>query len=513
MLTVQQAKYELKKEIQSYLLKDADKKYIMQEGNKLPFYLVGTPGIGKTQIVKQVAEELEIGLVSVSAAHYIRNTVHGLPVMDESYNQEGIYIPYTKDMMLEILADVQEKYEGGEKEGILLLDEFASMAESLVAPMLAFLETKNIGDYTLPEGWTIVLCVSVNSPVYKRTDIGLDASIIDRVRVLNVEFHADEFILYGIKKNFHSSILNYLKMHKNHTYICEAEKRVLVTARDWEILSHCIEIYEQMEQEVTKDLIMKCMKSAEVAHSFYSYFIAFEKSISKRLLSNICEGEDRAITMDIVKRMNEIIQWKVLDELSFEIIRLSKEHQPECNRYFNLRNAYKYLFKHQQEFPDLWNLRKIVFMRGIREQSFSDEMEKEIFGNIKPDDEEWRNYLIIYRRLMWNHVDNMIENGIVSEETLKQGENDTILKIMEDFILDEKKILRNRLSKINDRITNIILFLNQLGTDDECFVASFIEKIWQEPNVLDLLFICGNHAFGDAVMDISKRLGRGEEEQ
>ena len=60
MLTIQQAKEELKKGIASYLLKDEKRNYILSEMHKLPFYLLGKPGIGKSDIVRQVAEELGI---------------------------------------------------------------------------------------------------------------------------------------------------------------------------------------------------------------------------------------------------------------------------------------------------------------------------------------------------------------------------------------------------------------------------------------------------------------------
>ena len=116
MLTIQQAKEELKKGIASYLLKDEKRNYILSEMHKLPFYLLGKPGIGKSDIVRQVAEELGIGFVSTSITHHSRNTVLGLPIVTELTNDKGESIKYTKYTMSEILADVQERYENGEKE-------------------------------------------------------------------------------------------------------------------------------------------------------------------------------------------------------------------------------------------------------------------------------------------------------------------------------------------------------------------------------------------------------------
>ena len=58
--TIEEAKKMTKTGIQIYLKKDMEGNYQMQEVNRLPFYWVGAPGIGKTQAARQIAEELQI---------------------------------------------------------------------------------------------------------------------------------------------------------------------------------------------------------------------------------------------------------------------------------------------------------------------------------------------------------------------------------------------------------------------------------------------------------------------
>ena len=83
MYTIAKAKDAIKKGIRGYLLKDENGQYIMREENRLPFYLEGAPGIGKTEIVRQIAEELGLGYVSFSLVHHTRNSLLGLPVIKE----------------------------------------------------------------------------------------------------------------------------------------------------------------------------------------------------------------------------------------------------------------------------------------------------------------------------------------------------------------------------------------------------------------------------------------------
>ena len=73
--TIKQAKEEIKNGIRGYLLKDQAGNYLSRKENRIPFYLEGKPGIGKTEIVRQIAKELEIGFVSFSITHHTRNSL------------------------------------------------------------------------------------------------------------------------------------------------------------------------------------------------------------------------------------------------------------------------------------------------------------------------------------------------------------------------------------------------------------------------------------------------------
>ena len=191
MYTIEKAKEAIKDGVRGYLLKDEKGHYVMNEVNRLPFYLEGSPGIGKTEIVHQIAKELNLGYVSFSLVHHTRNSLLGLPVIKELENGDK----YTCYTMSEIIAKVLEQVETGYQEGILLLDEFPCMSETILPAMLSFLQTKNIGTHKLPEGWVIVLCG--NPPAYNKTARTFDAAIMDRIRKLEIAFEPEVFLKYG----------------------------------------------------------------------------------------------------------------------------------------------------------------------------------------------------------------------------------------------------------------------------------------------------------------------------
>ena len=71
-MNIKRAKEEIKDTIAAYLLKDEFGEYKIPEIRQRPVLLIGPPGVGKTQIMEQIARECEIGLVAYTITHHTR---------------------------------------------------------------------------------------------------------------------------------------------------------------------------------------------------------------------------------------------------------------------------------------------------------------------------------------------------------------------------------------------------------------------------------------------------------
>ena len=74
-MNILQAKNEIKNTVQAYLSKNSFGEYEIEAKNQRPLLLIGPPGIGKTQIMEQIAKECQIGLVSYTITHHTRQSV------------------------------------------------------------------------------------------------------------------------------------------------------------------------------------------------------------------------------------------------------------------------------------------------------------------------------------------------------------------------------------------------------------------------------------------------------
>ena len=318
MANVREAKEEIKKGVRAYLRKDENGNYAEDRFYQLPFYLFGKPGVGKTQIVRQIADELGIGFESYTLTHHTRNTLLGLPVIKEL--KQGQYTEFT---MSEIIAGVTRKVEQGQDEGILLLDEFNCASETVMPAMLSFLQTGTIGAYTLPAGWTIVLCG--NPKEFNKSAREFGAAIMDRVRLILVETDTKEYLEYAKQRDYHPAIVKFLTMNPDYIYCTGAEeKEKVVTCRSWENLSRAIRGYEEIGESVTIKTVEQFIKNPGVAASFYKMYWVFSRKISEKDLQKILSGKAPDRLKAGIEKQGYEFSWRLSQILAQEIEALQR---------------------------------------------------------------------------------------------------------------------------------------------------------------------------------------------
>ena len=230
-MNIKRAKQEIKNALRAYLAKDEFGAWRIPPIRQRPVLLIGPPGIGKTQIMQQIAEETGVGLVSYTLTHHTRQSALGLPFIEKVRlgGEERTVTSYT---MSEIIAAVYDAMEAtGKREGILFLDEINCISETLTPMMLQFLQCKTFGNQQLPAGWMVV--AAGNPPEYNKSVREFDVVTLDRVKKIDIEEDFDVWKEYAGKRGIHGAILSYLEIRRDNFYRVEATADGLqfVTAR------------------------------------------------------------------------------------------------------------------------------------------------------------------------------------------------------------------------------------------------------------------------------------------
>lgn len=301
-MNIKRAKQEIKDAIEAYLIKDEYGEYCIPSIRQRPILLMGPPGIGKTQIMEQIARECEINLVSYTITHHTRQSAVGLPFIKEK-DYGGKVHSVTEYTMSEIIASVYDKMEETKiREGILFIDEINCVSETLAPTMLQFLQCKTFGNQSMPKGWMIV--AAGNPPEYNKSVREFDVVTLDRIRRIDVEEDFGVWKEYAYSAGIHPAVISYLDIHKENFYRMETsvDGRMFATARGWEDLSQFLYAYEKLGKRADREVVGQYIQHGKAARDFANYLELFEKYRTDYQIEEVLAGRFEKFAVDKLRQ-------------------------------------------------------------------------------------------------------------------------------------------------------------------------------------------------------------------
>ena len=388
-MDIKSAKNTIKNTTQAYLKKDEFGQYIIPRERQRPIFLLGAPGIGKTAIMEQISHELGIGLVAYSITHHTRQSALGLPfIVDRNYG--GVDTKITEYTMSEIIAAVHTEIEKNNfTNGILFIDEINCASETLAPTMLQFLQNKTFGTHRVPEGWIIV--GAGNPPEYNKSVKEFDIVTMDRIKKIDVEPDQKIWKEYAYLKQMHNAIITFVDVFPKNFYFAETDVEGLkiVTPRGWEDLSYIIKMYEGLNIDVDKELVLQYIQNPKVSVDFLNYYNLFVKYRKQYDIKKILSGTYNVSEYSTLSRM------RVDEKMALEgmlIEHLSGMFVNYVNQRGTIQRLFEILKKYKREilttaFP-LQKFNDVFFdtsTNNLKDQSTKVEREErqEILGVIK----------------------------------------------------------------------------------------------------------------------------------
>ena len=455
-MNIQEAKEQIEKAVHIYLMKDEYGNYRIPIERQRPVFLLGAPGIGKTAVMEQVAQDLDIALVSYSMTHHTRQSALGLPFISHK-NYQGQEFDISEYTMSEIIASVYETMERtGKKEGILFLDEINCVSETLAPSMLQFLQYKTFGKHRIPRGW--VVATAGNPPQFNRSVREFDIVTMDRLKVLEIEADYDTWRRYGVNRGIHGSILTYLDIKKNDFYVIEntVDGKSYVTARGWEDLSETLYLYEENDFPVDETLIGQYLRNKRICREFASYYDLYQKYKKDYRVHQILSGnadseiKNRAKHAGFDERLS--LMGLLLDALQLEI-RDNVEREDAMRKLLPvLKEVKAELSKDSADAMEV--LRQ-------KEDSVRDLAQKADRANaLSPEDR--RGYQFVIQTLQQNAKE------IRMSDITDAGEAFALIKRNFD---SEVQKMQEKSTEISGQLTNIFAFVEKIfGTGNEMLV-------------------------------------------
>ena len=430
-MNIKRAKEEIRNTIEAYLLKNEYREYEIPVMAQRPIFLIGAPGIGKTQIMEQISRECKVGLVSYTITHHTRQSAIGLPFISKK-EFDGREMAVTEYTMSEIVASIYEKIqESGLREGILFIDEINCVSETLAPAMLQFLQCKTFGSHKIPEGWLIV--AAGNPPEYNKSVREFDVVTMDRVKKIQVEPDFDAWREYAYTDGVHPAVISYLNTRPANFYKMEStvDGKNFATPRGWEDLSRLIQVYEKLDKTVDREVAGQYIQHPQIARDFANYLKLFYKYRTDYQIDEVLNGriddilvkkaahasfdEKLSVTGLLLSRLNK----------GFEMVR---EEEDVLAAVFDiLKESKEPLMEGQREQP-------VVYLEDVKNRYQAESAARKKAGLLSREDiHHDQQVLDTLERYVMNLKKENVQDGEAAFAFLRQWFNESKEKYDEDF--------------------------------------------------------------------------------
>lgn len=172
------------------------------KSNLVPL-IVGTHGIGKSQIVRETAKEMGIDFIDLRVGTQEVGDLLGLPNFTKDDNGTNV----TEHC-------IPNWFPKPGTKGIIFLDEFNRGRRDVVQALFQFILDRRIHTHVLPDGWLIAAAINPADDNYVVMDLA-DKALLSRFCVLDVKPTPSEFLEYAEARGFDRSLITFLREHKD----------------------------------------------------------------------------------------------------------------------------------------------------------------------------------------------------------------------------------------------------------------------------------------------------------
>jgi MoxR-like ATPase len=220
---------------------------------KVPTFLWGAPGVGKSSIVRAIAKENAMEFIDLRLALMDPTDLKGIPFYDKE-SHTALWAP--------------PAFLPREGEGILFLDELNSAAPAVQSSAYQLILDRRIGEYVLPDGWAIV--AAGNREGDRGVTYRMPAPLANRFVHFELEVSVEDWREWAYKSEIDTRIIAYISYKNEHlfTFDAKTQQKSFATPRSWEYVHNILAA--KIEKELLLDVISGAV-GRDVGVSFLSF--------------------------------------------------------------------------------------------------------------------------------------------------------------------------------------------------------------------------------------------------
>lgn len=200
----------------------------------VPPFLWGPPGVGKSAIVREVAEEEGVGFIDLRLVQLDQVDLRGLPYLIDDPVNVGL-------RMMHFAAPGGLPREG---RGILFLDEFPQATSLVQNAASELVLDRRCGEYKLPDGWIVV--AAGNRRQDRAATQELPSHLKNRFTHLEIDAKFSDWEIWAVTPNatkcgpVEPRLVEFLKGNQSRLNNFNPDTVASPTSRTWEFVSRIL---------------------------------------------------------------------------------------------------------------------------------------------------------------------------------------------------------------------------------------------------------------------------------
>ncbi len=226
---------------------------------KVPTFLWGAPGIGKSSVVKQIAQEKGLEFIDLRLALMDPTDLKGIPFYDKE-SHTALWAP--------------PAFLPKSGQGILFLDELNAAPPSVQASAYQLILDRQVGEYKLPDGWAIV--AAGNREGDRGVTYRMPSPLANRFVHFEMDVHVEDWKDWAYKKKLDERVISYISYKSEHlfTFDAKSDSKSFATPRSWEYVDSIL------KSGLNDTLLLNAISGA-VGKDVAVGFLSFSKVISR----------------------------------------------------------------------------------------------------------------------------------------------------------------------------------------------------------------------------------------
>jgi len=227
-------------------------------GHHTPVMLWGPPGVGKSQMVAQIAVKHKVPMIDIRLSQMEPSDLRGIPF------RSGDLVEWAVPALLP-----DEGRHGS--EGILFLDEITSAPPAVSAAAYQLILDRRLGEYRIPEHWAIF--AAGNRQGDRGVTYTMPAPLANRFSHFEVETNLDDWVVWAYHNAIDERIIAFLRFRPELLFDFDPAHNPVAfpSPRSWEFAHRALQKFDQHPQ-LLQGALQSCVGAAAgiELHAFIS---------------------------------------------------------------------------------------------------------------------------------------------------------------------------------------------------------------------------------------------------